>query len=854
MVAPVWTTTAGKIASIDEQVSFSVQLEANTSDSTTIVYSLIAGSLPSGMQLTSTGLLTGTPAEVAKRTRYTFIIRATAGTQITDRNFYLDVEGADAPVFTTAAGQLNKPLSTVYTTDDTTATADNDVATADITGNVTVLDGSYIEYQIVATDTDTSAGQSLLYEVVQGSLPPGVTMTSKGKISGVVELTEDTNAAPRGGYDNEFEHYDDVVYDKTVRTTSKSVNYDFIVRVTDGVSTVDRNFSVFVYSADYWVVSNTQITIDQTLIGSSHVTMDLHVGRPPVFTTDSDLGTFRHDNQVVIRIDVSDFDPLQADLEYSITSGSLPPGTTMDINTGEISGQLARQAAVEKDYSFTVRANRVVATGINTFSERVFTMKVIGEIGIGIVFNSPTTLGTLSTNQPSLLSISATAENENRVLSYSIKSGSLPPGITLSQQGNLVGTIDKDSFNDSTTAFSFTVTVSDQYQSSAAEKEFTVNVDIPFTTIEYGNLHGHSTSLIDQNIFYNIAQDGNINSEENIFRPEDPEFGIKIKPDVLLLSGLQAQTLTTFQQQMEQNHSNKKLFFGDIKTAVAKENNITKYEVVYIEMKDTLVNNDGDSIASSINLRSDIARPVIGPRASTTKATTDMNVYEITTDGGLSFSASGSLVRFANEMTADLDTVSVLFPNAVANMRARMKSLGQKEYTNLPLWMRTPQTDTGAPLGFTLAVPIAYCLPGKSGLVKKRIEDKKLQFKNIDYEIDRYTVSTKAIATKTFTGDGSTTTFVLDEIVHEEDILVKEGTNTVIVGEGVTASGFRGFFTFKADSNVRTADHEIGAELSHDTSTKKTTLTFLKEVPSAGTIITVDRAHDKYLKFKNKGI
>jgi len=28
----------------------------------------------------------------------------------------------------------------------------------------------------------------------------------------------------------------------------------------------------------------------------------------------------------------------------------------------------------------------------------------------------------------------------------------------------------------------------------------------------------------------------------------------------------------------------------------------------------------------------------------------------------------------------------------------------------------------------------------------------------------------------------------------------------------------------------------------------------LKEVPSSGTIITVDRAHDKYLKFRNKGI
>ena len=110
MATPVWTTTAGKLASIDEQSAFSLQLEANTSDSTAITYSLIAGSLPSGMSLTSTGLLTGTPAEVAKRTLYTFVVRATAGTSITDRTFSLDVQGADAPTFTTASGQL-QPVS-----------------------------------------------------------------------------------------------------------------------------------------------------------------------------------------------------------------------------------------------------------------------------------------------------------------------------------------------------------------------------------------------------------------------------------------------------------------------------------------------------------------------------------------------------------------------------------------------------------------------------------------------------------------------------------------------------------------------------------------------------------------------
>ena len=150
-----------------------------------------------------------------------------------------------------------------------------------------------------------------------------------------------------------------MVYDRTVFSKSKSVNYDFIVRVTDGITSVDRNFNIFVYSADYFIVSNSQITIDQTLVGSNFVTLDMHVGRPPVFTTESDLGTFRHDNNVVIKIDVSDFDPLQADLEYTIQSGSLPDGTSINLNTGEISGTLARQEAVEQNFSFVIRSCQI---------------------------------------------------------------------------------------------------------------------------------------------------------------------------------------------------------------------------------------------------------------------------------------------------------------------------------------------------------------------------------------------------------------------------------------------------------------------------------------------------------------
>ena len=836
MATPVWSTTAGKIATIDEQVAYSLQLEANTSDSTAITYSVIAGSLPAGMQVTTDGLLTGTPAEVAKRTLYTFVVRATAGTAITDRTFSLDVQGSDAPVFTTASGQLQL--------DDSTSV-----------GLYWVIDGSSVSLQMQATDSDTRAGQTLVYEIVQGSLPPGVTMSKTGLISGIVQLTDDQRFGERGGYDGSGnDDQFDGTFDRTVTTKSISKNFDFIVRVSDGTSFVEQNNSIFVYSADFWRVSNTAITIDATEIDSSPLTMDLSANRRPVFRTGSDLGTFRHDNAMVVKIDVEDFDPLQGDLEYSIQSGSLPAGISIDTNSGELYGQLARQSAVEVDYTFTVRANRVVSTGINVFTDQAFTMKVIGELDIGIAFTTPTVVGTLKADIPSLLSIEAVAEETNRVLSYSVTAGSLPTGITLSEQGNLIGTIDPSDFTDSTRAYTFTVTVSDQYQSAATSKEFTINLDIPYTQIEYGNMSGHATSFIDQNIFYNIAQDPNINSVDNIFRPEDDNFGMKVKPEMLMMSGLEAQTLTAFQQQMEQNHAPKTLYFGDIKTAVAKEGTATKYEVVYIEIKDNMVNKDGQTVSSSIALRDAVAKPLLGPRASSMNATADYIDYEVTTDGGLSFSTSGSKVRYANQLSADLGFIETIYPNAVANMRSRMKSLGHKEWDYLPLWMKTTQAGDLAPLGYVKAVPICYCKPGTSSLVKKRIEDKALNFKNIAFTIDRYAVNKSKVATETFTADGTTASFVVDEIIHEEDILVKEGTSTVFVGQGVTADNNIKPTYLTADGTLRSADHELGITLSHNTTTMKTTITFTKAVPTAGTIIKVERSNDKYLKFRDKGI
>jgi hypothetical protein len=151
-----------------------------------------------------------------------------------------------------------------------------------------VLDGSSISLQMQATDTDTEAGQTLIYEIVQGSLPPGVTMSRSGLISGIVQLTEDNKSQPRGGYDGDgTEDRFNNIFDRTVTTKSVTKNFDFIVRVSDGTSFVEQDNSIFVYSADYWRVDNTEITIDMDTIGGSPLTMDFSANRRPIFSTPS---------------------------------------------------------------------------------------------------------------------------------------------------------------------------------------------------------------------------------------------------------------------------------------------------------------------------------------------------------------------------------------------------------------------------------------------------------------------------------------------------------------------------------------------------------------------------------------
>jgi len=185
---------------------------------------------------------------------------------------------------------------------------------------------------------------------------------------------------------------------------------------------------------------------------------------------------------------------------------------------------------------------------------------------------------------------------------------------------------------------------------------------------------------------------------------------------------------------------------------------------------------------------------------------------------------------------------------AISDMRTRMKALGEREFLHLPLWMRTAQTSSGVPLGYKMAIVFAFCKPGKSGLVKKRIQDKLLDYKLINFVIDRYTTDINLVDSGTITPDGSTTAFTMNEIVHEEEIRLRENATVLSYGDQVTADNSLDPSYLSADSLIRSADYEPQFSLSHDTVNSRTTINFTN-APAATSKIRVERIGDKYLKF-----
>jgi hypothetical protein len=74
---PIWTTSAGSLGTFNSGNSVSLQLATTDDESNTITYSVSAGSLPGGLSLSSSGLISGTIIAVSGT--YSFTVSASDG-------------------------------------------------------------------------------------------------------------------------------------------------------------------------------------------------------------------------------------------------------------------------------------------------------------------------------------------------------------------------------------------------------------------------------------------------------------------------------------------------------------------------------------------------------------------------------------------------------------------------------------------------------------------------------------------------------------------------------------------------------------------------------------------------------
>ena len=357
---PTWTVPNNyNIGSFSERitVSYSLPVSGDASLTTTV----ISGELPAGLRLENNAIV-GTPYEVARSKSNLFVIRARTTEGVLDRTFNITIEGPDNPNWVTPAGRLPIGPNGVYF----------------------ILDSSIIDFQLLATDPDLPAGDTLSYYIASGDgeLPPGIRLTTDGRLTGVVDPILALDVTDReAGYDetpfgrNPFDfstnsdsgidsfYYDMTVYDYAVPTRGPvKLNrmYEFYVTVTDNVSSTKRKFQIYVVGDDFPRSDNTIMKA-----GDGIYTADITYLRTPLWLTPADLGVRRANNYQTVYLNVLDPNSIQGELKYFLetinddnTPSVLPPGLTLDEDTGELAGIIPYQPAVTKEYKFTINALR----------------------------------------------------------------------------------------------------------------------------------------------------------------------------------------------------------------------------------------------------------------------------------------------------------------------------------------------------------------------------------------------------------------------------------------------------------------------------------------------------------------
>jgi hypothetical protein len=775
MAQPVWNTPAGSIGTFPSTLPLLVQLSASSvTPATTVTYLLLSGSLPSGVTLSTNGLISGTPTLVTTDSSTTFTVRATDNLgNLRDRTFSMGVSGVAIPQFTTPEGSL---LST--------------------------QDSIWIELPVQYSNPDNT--NNVVVEVQEGTLPPGLEINSDGLIRGyanppLVNVTLNsivTNATITSSATNTitctstngFTIGRPVVFTTTFGDITDGTTYyiksiisttTFTISATQNGSTfplLDGTGSMTVTlpaistgaptirtysftlklisdlggdSASYSItVINQNTPVSQggpgktpnsripTILNTRPLTFNVndtdpyfgYYVLPPVSpTVNAVIGTVQSGNYFAFKVIGYDFDGNTLSYSYS----GLPLNLVGDPNTGWITGTPTLTSTGISSYDFNVRVFKASSTSITTVNFN-FTLNVSNQVDGTIIWITPNTLDTIFNGTVSTLSVNAVSDVQ---LSYRLTpdSGPLPPNLILLSNGEITGTVaDQPTSellvqNDETT-FTFTVEAySPIFSVVYSTKTFTVTVIQEFTQPTDTLYIKAAPSIEDRNIIDSLLNSETLIPEASLYRPNDIYFGKATSVIYEHAYGMYASDIDEYLAAVTQNHYWRNITLGELKTAVAKNNaGEIIYEVVYSEVIDNLVNPAGTSISSSIYW----PRPIdlqLGPW------------YTSITD---IFTSYADILGQEYYTSLTPGYAQTLYPNSLYNMRNRVAQVVGQEYDSrlLPLWM-TSQQINGSTLGYTQAWVICYTKPGLSTTIKNNIQNNwGYTLNQINFKIDRFSV------------------------------------------------------------------------------------------------------------------
>lgn len=783
MAQPTWNTASGSIGTFPAGVGITYGLSASpVSPATSVIYSLLSGELPTNYTLSSAGVINGNAAIEPNDTTFTFVVRATDNLgNIRDRTFSITISSIAVPKFTTPNGLLLNLLDSewlslqiAYSNPISTNTVIIRKIQGDFPPGIEINDYGIIRgYAQPPVQNFAYAATTTL----------GLQTTTENKIrcqstSGFVPGRPVVfTASAFGNLVNNTYYYIREVFDATTFSVSTSVNGpEFLLINASGAMTVtlpavsagqpskkSYNFTLKLdseYGVDYAnytitvvnqnlplvqggpgrppntrnpVIYNTRpdtYQIQDTLQYRYYI-LPNNTGATYPITTPANIGQVLSNNYFSFQILGHDFDSNNLTYEYI----NLPSDLVGDSVTGWITGTPNLAANSIADYNFSVLCRKTDYPTIES-SLINFNIQFSNNLSGVVTWVTPENLGNVDNGSESIITFKATSDVE---LIYRLTSGSLPPNTTLLDNGELVGTFSYQpgttvTPQDGTNIFTFTIQAfSPVYPVVTGNRTFTITVFQRFANPADTLYIQCAPSFADRVLIDSLLNNTTIIPTNFVYRPDDPNYGVATSVIYEHAYGIDVATIVDYVAAVTENHYWRNITLGEIKTAVARNNDgDIIYEVVYSQVIDNLINPQGISVEQELTWPRNI----------------DLNLgpwYTSITD---IYTSWADVLNTLYYTSLTPGYANVLYPNSLVNMRTRIQDVigSQSDYRLLPRWMTSQQLN-GSTLGYTPAWVICYTKPGYSEIVKSNINTlwtdssgNLLTLNKINFQIDRFTV------------------------------------------------------------------------------------------------------------------